>query len=664
MSRADFEIAVAALNGRPQRLVTITRRDGVEFRDNINTDSSISRDRFVGAAIAKFGADRADFAWFEDAVVQAADAADADADAALGSADRDERKNQATQLIELASGADLFHDPAGDAFVRFPVAEHWEVSRLNNRVFRRWLSRLFYLSLGKTAAAQAMQDALGVLEAKAIFGGEQRSVHVRVAGRDGKIYIDLADEAWRVIEVTATGWQILSESPIMFRRAKAMLPLPTPVAGGCVDELRRFVHIGNEEWTLLVGWLLAALRPTGPFPVLNVQGEHGSGKSTVCRMARALVDPNTSPLRSEPRDARDLMIAANNGGVIALDNLSHVQPWFSDCLCRLSTGGGFSTRTLFENDEETVFDAQRPVIINGIDDVARRADLLDRCLHINLPRIDQSERRSEAAMWKEFNLAQPRILGGLLTAVSTALRNLSTTYLPSLPRMADFALWITAAEPALGWEPGRFTSAYAANLDAGNEMALESSPAGKSIIDFVEEVVEWSGTMTELLDELERRADQKTKSLKSWPKSSSALGTSVKRLAPNLRKAGISVQDDRVGKRRSRIVRLAHEPELRPETLSAPSAPSALSALSAVADLPAIIEPTADRADSEWSGADGSLSADEVEFTAENVLADGADRADGLLHHRSDDGATTSMSVGNTNSGRRTPTESSNRRQI
>jgi hypothetical protein len=636
MSQEDYEIAVAALNGRPQRLVTISRRDGVEFRDNINTDSSISRERFISGAVAKFDADRTDLSWLEDAIVQAADAADMDADSVVGCDDREERKNQATQLIELASGVDLFHDPAGEAFARFPVEEHWEVSRLTNRIFRRWLSRLFYLSLGKTASSQAMQDALGVLEAKAVIEGPRRSVHVRVAEQNGNIYVDLADDLWEVIEITPHGWHILPNSPVMFRRAKAMLPLPIPVEGGRIDELRRFVHLGDDEWTLLIAWLLAALRPTGPFSVLNVQGEHGSGKSTVCRMARAMVDPNTSPLRSEPRDARDLMIAANNGGVIALDNLSRVQPWLSDCLCRLSTGGGFSTRTLFENDEETVFDSQRPVIINGIDDVATRADLLDRCLHLNLPRIDQSDRRSEAAMWREFHLAQPRVLGGLLMAVSCALRNLSTTCLPMMPRMADFALWVTAAEPALGWESGRFMLAYTANQDAGNEMALEASPVGKAVIDFIDEVGEWSGTMTELLGELERRADQKTKSIKSWPKSSSALGTAVKRLAPNLRKAGINVSDERVGKRRRRVVTLARQQEQVPETLSAPSL---------LRDLPGMIEPPADRADSEWSTDDEAPSADDHRFLVEAGIADRADAADGELPTRSDVGASSSTSA-------------------
>lgn len=639
MNPVELQITAAALDGRPQRLVSLGHANGKAFRDNLNTDSDTARRRFIRRAARTFDAQEDELQWLHGAIVEAADEADAEADVAVSAGDGEERKNQATQLVGLAHEAELFHDPAGDALTRFPVDKHWEVCRLNHRLFKRWLARFFYVSAGKTASAQAMQDALGVLEAKAVFEGRERSVHVRVAGRDGNIYLDLANEGWEVIEISATGWRLVAESPVMFRRAKAMLPLPTPVHGGRVDELRQFVHLGDDEWTLLVAWLVAALRPSGPYPVLNVHGEHGSGKSTVCRMTRALVDPNMSPLRCEPRDARDLMIAANNGGVIALDNLSHLQPWLSDCLCRLSTGGGFSTRTLFENDQETVFDAQRPVIINGIDDVATRADLLDRCLLLNLPRIEQAQRRSEAAIWAGFRAARPRILGGLLSAVSAALRNLASTHLPSLPRMADFALWVTAAEPELGWEPGRLLVAYTRNQEDGNQMALDASPVGKAVTEFVEQVREWSGTMTELLGELDRRADQKTMSLTSWPKSAAALGTAVKRLAPNLRNSGIGVTETRLGKRRRRVVTLTWRPERDGEM------PSALSALSATAESAAHVEAVADRAGSRPPEADRPASAGTGVFPAETGRADRADGADSILRGCSSGSLSTSAGV-------------------
>ena len=171
---------------------------------------------------------------------------------------------------------------------------------------------------------------------------------------------------------------MVENPPVRFRRSKAILPLPEPVIGGSVNALRQFVNVGDADWPLFLAALLAAYRPGRPYPILNLHGEQGSAKTTTARMFRGLIDPNTAPVRAEPREPRDLMIAANNGLVVALDNLSHIPAWLSAGLCRLSTGGGFSTRTLYENDEETVFDAMRPVVVNGIEEVATRSDPLTR----------------------------------------------------------------------------------------------------------------------------------------------------------------------------------------------------------------------------------------------------------------------------------------------
>jgi hypothetical protein len=153
-----------------------------------------------------------------------------------------------------------------------------------------------------------------------------------------------------------------------------------------VDVLRRFVNVRSEEdWKLLVAWLIQAFRPTGPYPILILQGEQGSAKTTTARILRAITDPSSTPVRTVPRGEHDLMIAANNSWVVTIDNLSGLQPWLSDALCRLSTGGGFGTRTLYENDEETLFDAMRPIILNGITDIATRPDLLDRAIILTLP---------------------------------------------------------------------------------------------------------------------------------------------------------------------------------------------------------------------------------------------------------------------------------------
>jgi hypothetical protein len=470
------------------------------------------------------------------------------------------KKSQATQLVGLvaASRVELFHDPNGEPFVTLPADQHLATVRLRSKAFRDWTCKRFYDACGKAPGSQAVTDALNVLAGKAVHEGAEHPVYVRVAGHGSKVYLDLGDEHWRVVEIDTDGWQVVDRPPVKFRRAKAMRPLPVPVPGGTLaEELRPFLTVRKKDWPLVLAWLVAALRPTGPYPVLGFHGEQGSGKSTQARVLRSLIDPNTAPVRAEPREARDLAIAANNGLVVSLDNVSYLPPWLSDALCRLSTGGGFATRTLYENDEETIFEGQRPAILNGIEEVATRPDLLDRSLLISLPAIPEDERSAEGDYWAAFERARPRALGALLDAVSAGLRNLPGVHLDRLPRMADFALWGVACEHAMGLKPGAFLRAYAKNRDAANETALDASILAAPLRRFLEQQDgdEWTGTVSQLLECLTPFVSEQAARSREWPKRPHVLSGKLRRLAPNLRKAGVFIEFTHDGKSRKVTIR-------------------------------------------------------------------------------------------------------------
>jgi hypothetical protein len=362
------------------------------------------------------------------------------------------------------------------------------------------------------------------------------------------LYLDLLNHRWQVAEVSLTGWRVIesSECPVRFRRSGAMRPLPEPERGGDIDELRRFLNIAREaDFVLVVAWVLGALRHDGPYPILAIGGEQGSSKSTAARILRALIDPNAAPLRSEPRDERDLHVSASNGWVLGFDNLSRVPEWLSDGLCRLATGGGFATRALYSNGDETVFDSTRPIVLTGIEDLATRSDLLDRSIVISLPRIRDDDRRTESDLWSAFEEARPRILGALLTAASRALLEEQRVRLTRLPRMADFAKWVHAAEPALGWHSGTFLAAYDGNRGAANATAIEASPVGAAVLKLLHSQRRFEGTASDLLAALDRDAEPRAREARSWPKSPRAMSSALRRLAPNLRVAGLEVEFDR-----------------------------------------------------------------------------------------------------------------------
>ena len=167
-----------------------------------------------------------------------------------------------------------------------------------------------------------------------------------------------------------------------------MLALPLPARGGSIEDLRRFVNLPDpDDFVLVVAWLLGALRADGPFPLLAISGEQGSAKTVLSKMLRAMVDPSAAPVRALPREDRELFIAANNGHVLAFDNLTRLSPWLSDTLCRLASGAAFAARQLYTDQDEVLFAAARPVVINGIEDVITRPDLGDRAIFITLTPI-------------------------------------------------------------------------------------------------------------------------------------------------------------------------------------------------------------------------------------------------------------------------------------
>jgi hypothetical protein len=284
-------------------------------------------------------------------------------------------------LEEMTLCEDLFHTPIGVAFADVITDGHRETWPIRSKRFRTWLRRCYYHATGAAPGGAVIASALDLLEARAQFDAPERTVSMRVAEHAGRIYLDLADEHWRTVSVGADGWRVLGCPPVRFRRSPGMLPLPMPERGGSVEILQPFLNLSTEnDFVLIVAWLLAALRPGGHYPLLAISGEQGSAKTVLSKVLRALIDPNVASVRALPREERELMIAANNGHLLAFDNLSGLPPWQSDALCRIASGGSFAVRRLYTDDDEVLFQAARPVVLNGIEDVIDRPDLTDRAI--------------------------------------------------------------------------------------------------------------------------------------------------------------------------------------------------------------------------------------------------------------------------------------------
>ena len=481
------------------------------------------------------------------------------------------KSTQAERLIRLSHDfATFFHTPSGEAFGCVQIGGHQEIWPLKSNSFKFWLRGLLYKDIGKIPYNQALQDALMQLEGDAHFNGPCHEVFIRIASHNNSIYIDMANENWEQIKITEEGWQKVSgnESPVKFKRTLRMSPIAYPDSKGSVNFLGEILNIENKAaLQLIVGWLIGTIKPDGPFPILLLQGENGSSKSTTARLLKNVIDPSSVPIWTIPNSERDLIIAASNCWILNFDNLSDLHVWLSDALCRLATGRGFGTRTLHTDDSESLFSACRPIIMNGISDIATRNDLAERCLIVHLPPVTPDRRMTEKDLKMKWEGSIDCIRAALFDAVSAALLNINNVHLNTLPRMADFAKWVTAAESALPWDNGTFINEYEKNSADLVDMAIDADPVATAVLDLVKQLnpnEEWEGAASELLEELKTLVPESIHRRKSWPQRANVLSNKLMRAQSFLRKKGIEIERSKSGTRKIMIRKISRNNGGRP----------------------------------------------------------------------------------------------------
>lgn len=464
------------------------------------------------------------------------------------------------------------------AHATITINGHVEHHPLKSQTLLHYCKKFLRDQTGDIPTKQEVARLLDILGTEAFFKPERVSLHLRIARVNDAIYFNLANANHEVVKITAEGWQVISseaalEDGVRFIRNDRMLPLPSPVNGGSLELLQGHVKLTNDtDFILITSWLIGACQPNGPYPILILQGEHGSGKSSLTRKLVDLIDPSNIPLCTYPRSERDLAIAAAKAHLLCYDNLSGLSPQLADALCRLATGGGVATRKLYTDDEERIFTYTRPAIINGISELLNRHDLTDRAVVITTTSISKQDRLPESVMRERWQQDRPLIIGALFTAVSIALANANKVHLDGYPRMADFCHWVCCAEPALPWPAGKFLEAYEANRLEIVEEGLESDPVSEAVQALLAGKEKWEGTPNNLLQNLSATAPEHIKRLKDWPKQPNLMSGKLRRSATFLREKGLDVAWIKSGNRRIIISRIFSQPDLpKPTSKSLPT---------------------------------------------------------------------------------------------
>ena len=404
---------------------------------------------------------------------------------------------------------------------------------------RTRLARAYFDDTQSAAGASAIADAMTVLEGQAV-DTDPEPVALRIARHDGgALVLDLGTPDARAVVIGPDGWEIVNEPPVLFRRTRLTSPLATPARQGAdgsdrLDRLRGLLNVSESGFRLLVAWLVAALFPGIPHPILALSGEQGTAKSTTGRTLVSLIDPSPAPLRTAPKDARAWTVQAAASWTVMLDNVSSIPAWFSDTLCKAVTGDGMVERALYTDDDVNVLSFQRVIGMTTIDAGALRGDLAERILMVELDPIPPSARRTDDHVKADYESAAPAILGAILDLTAQVLATLPTVTVTELPRLADFAKILAAIDQVQGWSTLADFTALAQEI---TEAVIEADRFADAVRGLIHDKRNWTGTAARLLELLP--APDGT--AKTWPRTARGVSGHLRRVAPALRKHGIGI---------------------------------------------------------------------------------------------------------------------------
>lgn len=453
------------------------------------------------------------------------------------------KETEAEVVLRLVrqNGALLFHDTENNLYVAVNVNNHREIWSLESKDFTIWLSGLYYKEKNKPAKKESIAQAISVLSAEAMYDCDEAiPLSNRVAKSDNAFWYSLSNSEWQAVKITADGWKVEDKPPILFMRYRHQKQQCIPKSNGNIKKIFDYLNI-KENQTLFLCWLVSCFIPDIPHPMPVFYGEKGAAKSTSCTLLKELIDPSALETLTIQRSARSMAVNLKNHWFLPFDNISQISEETSDTLCRAITGGGIQQRKLHTNGDDYIFTFKRCIALNGIDNVVKRPDLLDRSILIELSRISEEKRRELSEIMRDFENDLPSILGGVFDVLSRAMKIYPDVKLDKMPRMADFAHWGYAIGEALGNFGQVFLDEYTINYNRQNIEAINSDIVAVLMVNFMKNRVTWTGRVSDLWNEFSILAPNLgfNSKMKAFPSQPNTLSRRLNSLQSNLKSVGI-----------------------------------------------------------------------------------------------------------------------------
>jgi len=413
-------------------------------------------------------------------------------------------------------------------------------------------------SEGVTLRKADIGDINSFLQAQAEIAGVTREVFFRVAPVAGGIEIDLGDGLHTRARITAGKVeQIAQGSEALFYRTPVSSPMAMPASVGDINLLKKYLNMDAVSVVLFTAWLSYTLAhpkvSTSKFVILVLQGNQGSGKTSLCNnIILNLIDPSLIGVQILSGNVKDLAIAAQNAHVLCFDNVREFKQSMADMLCIAATGGALTSRQLYSDADQHVVRMHVALVLNGLHSFIDQPDLAQRCLPIHLQQLDESKRKSEAELVRDFQADAPAILRGLLDLIADVFLQLPTVEVTNPERMIDFVMWLAAMEKAADIPAGIYQSEFSESLNQGQLDSILDNALAVAVMEFAQRHSSdvWSGTPKELFNRLNEQATISTLRSREWPPNEIAMSKRLIPLKASLQTQGITVTLSR-GKHRN-----------------------------------------------------------------------------------------------------------------
>jgi hypothetical protein len=466
------------------------------------------------------------------------------------------RKTSAVALAVVEPSLRLLQSQTGKAYAQITdgsAPPYCVPVENNDGLLTDFVIRQFYRKYRQPLGSSALDEVIQTLKARAKHEAKKEPLHLRTGKLGNRVFVYTARPEAFCIEVIendtadpfAESFKLHATAPINFLASDDLLPSPALEVfvdfsiRECFGLLFDLLGIHDEQSRLLIAtWMVSAMIPEqGSYAVLVLQGEQGSGKTTLAEFIQAVLDPRGSGLAALPKEERDLFIHANDSYICCFDNTGQIKPEISDALCKLATGASYCSRALYFDSKRLILRACRPILFNGINGTPERPDLLDRAIVIEMPHL--RKKASKSTLRERFSEVESDVFVGVIRALAICLPKLRERSEPSEFRMADFARCGVIMEGVFGLPKGFFSEAYRANLTQSSLLVVMGDPVAAAIVRAFEPGEETCLSSASLFAKaLPFVRDEQRR---YFPKDPARFSRRLRQIAPELRRQGFKI---------------------------------------------------------------------------------------------------------------------------